>query len=445
MCYYYIGGKMEKITNKKILNIITLCILLGVPFLKFFSMNLEVFGIMKNYDFINPAIILYVSVPVLLFIYIKHLKDEKRKLDIYDYLFYILIITGLISTLLSINKNISIFGKDYRHEGFLSVLSYYLLFINWKSLGNKNDIKKFIKLLIVVGIINSIYALFQIYTPFNFIIRYKEDTQMASGLCGNPNFFGSLIVTIISIITCSFLMSNKNVLKKVFLIILLFISLINAQSTGPFLTYVLLIFLLIGFLYKKKSLVLKNVLILFMTLVITYTFIFIINKYVYKMDRCEMCDIKETVNNGGTGRLDIWKKSLGIVKDNFIFGVGFDNFYLAYPNPKIDNSISFIVTNGIIKGERKSYYIVDNAHNIYLHTLISNGILGSIPYLMLCLFTFIKGLKSNNKLIFLLLSGFVAYSIQGFANISVIQVAPIYFVIIGLILSESSRTKELLT
>ena len=324
--------------------------------------------------------------------------------------------------MLAINKQLSIFGKDFRHEGFLSVLSYYLLFINWKVLGDKEDIKKYIKLFITIGIINSIYALFQIYTSFNFILRYKEDAKMASGLCGNPNFLGTLIVTVISIVTCSLLMGKKNILKKIIIIILLFISLINAQSTGPFLTYILLILFLIGFLYKKKNLVLKNILTLLIVLVVTYISIFLINKNLYKSDRCEMCDIKETVNNGGNGRLDIWKKSIDIVKDNFIFGVGFDNFYLAYPNPKIESGVSFMITNGVID----------------LHILVSNGVLGLIPYLILCLLTFIKGLKQNSKLIFLLLSGFIAYSIQGFSNISVIHVAPIYFVIIGLILSKKT-------
>ena len=184
--------------------------------------------------------------------------------------------------------------------------------------------------------------------------------------------------------------------------------------------------------------VLKNILTLLIVLVVTYISIFLINKNLYKSDRCEMCDIKETVNNGGNGRLDIWKKSIDIVKDNFIFGVGFDNFYLAYPNPKIESGVSFMITNGVIEEEVKSYYVVDNAHNIYLHILVSNGVLGLIPYLILCLLTFIKGLKQNSKLIFLLLSGFIAYSIQGFANISVIHVAPIYFVIIGLILSKKT-------
>ena len=51
----------------------------------------------------------------------------------------------------------------------------------------------------------------------------------------------------------------------------------------------------------------------------------------------------------------------------------------------------------------------------------------------------IKGICLKYKNI-VLTSAFVAYSIQAFANINVIQVVPIYFIIIGLILSQ---TKEL--
>ena len=428
---------MEKVTNKNILKLVSLCILLIVPFLKFFSMNLEEFGLISNYDFINPAIILYVSIPFLIFVYIKDIIDSKRKIDIFDCIFYLFILSAILSTIFSINKSLAIFGKSFRHEGLLSILSYYLLFINWKINGTKEDIKKFIKLLVLIAAINSIYALFQIYFPFSFIIKYADDIKMASGMCGNPNFFGSLIVTAISIVTCRYLIAKDKSIKNIVLITLLFISLINCQSTGPFLTFIVLLLFLLIFLYKKKYPIFKKSLVLIITLIITYITIYFVNMYIYNSNRCELCDIKQTVNNGGNGRIDIWKNSLEIVKENFIVGVGFDNFVLAYPNPKVEYGISFTIEEGTIKREEpKSYYIVDNAHNVYLHTLVSTGIIGFIPYLLLCILTFIKGFKSEENLVLIIFSGFVAYSIQAFANISVVQVAPIYFIIIGLILSQ---------
>ena len=89
----------------------------------------------------------------------------------------------------------------------------------------------------------------------------------------------------------------------------------------------------------------------------------------------------------------------------------------------------------MIKSRLKYPEIADNAHNVYLHTLVSSGLIGFIPYILLCLLTFIKGLKTKDNLVMLLFGGFVAYSIQAFGNINVLQVAPIYYVIIGLILS----------
>ena len=96
--------------------------------------------------------------------------------------------------------------------------------------------------------------------------------------------------------------------------------------------------------------------------------------------------------------------------------------------------VEFYTQDGVIKSRLKYPEITDNAHNIYLHTLVSSGLLGLIPYLILCLLVFIKGLKTKSNLMMILLGGFVAYSIQAFANISVIQVAPIYYIIMGLML-----------
>ena len=440
---------MNKITNKDVLKLVTLCILIIVPFLKFFSMNLEMFGGINNYDNINPAIILYVANPFLIFIYIKDIINKKRKLDIYDYLFYILIITGIISVIFSIDKNLAIFGKMYRHEGFLSVLSYYLLFINWKINGSKDDIKKFIKLLVIISIINSIYAMLQIYAPFDFILKFEQDKKMASGLCGNPNFLGSLIVTAISIIMCNFLINKKITFRDTILIILFFIALINAQSTGPLLTFVLVILFLIVILKIKKKLVLKNLIVLIGIILLTYSSVYYVNKVIYKSNRCETCvkEVKKTVKTGGTNRFKIWKNSIEMVKEHPVVGIGFDNFHLAYPNPKVDNTVSFNVSGDKLQRKNpKKVKIYDNAHNVYLHMAITNGILGLIAYLLVCLLTFIKGLKFKSKLGLLLLSGFVAYSIQAFANISVIQVAPIYYIIIGLMLSikeEPNKTSNI--
>ena len=154
--------------------------------------------------------------------------------------------------------------------------------------------------------------------------------------------------------------------------------------------------------------------------------------------------MKQTIDSGGNGRLDIWKNTLDVVKKYPIFGVGYDNLGFAYPNKK--TQVYYTATNNHIEKKviEGSLYI-DNAHNVYLHILATSGILGLIPLLILLFYTFIHGLKSKDKYILIFLGGFVAYSIQAFANISVIDVAPIYYIIMGLILSENFNKEKSLT
>lgn len=435
---------LKKITDKRILYIFTLCILIIIPVLKQTAFYLVHFKIITNYDSINTAYVLYFSIPFLIYIYLKDLIKTKRKLDIYDYLFYALIIAGIIATIFSIDIKISLLGKDYRHEGFFTILCYYLLFITWKNKGNKEDIKKIINIVVGIGLANAVYAILQIYTPFRFILRYGLDMEMASGISGNPNFFGSLIVTCLGLITTKYLINNKNLIANLFIIVLFFISLINAQSTGPFLTYIIVIVFLIIYLFIKKKIIKKNLFILILVLLITYPSLIYINKELFNIDRCEMCDFQNSITSNeqeetnytiSNGRLDIWKKSLNISKKNLLNGVGYDNFYLAYYEGINLTEVTFVSVDGQFKAVKKYSEIIDNAHNVYIHTLVSSGILGLIPYLILCLLTFIKGLKYKDNLVIILLGGFVAYSIQAFANINVLQVTPIYYIIIGLILS----------
>lgn len=438
---------LKSITSKKILYIFTLCIIVFLPILKQLSFYFVKWNFIKNYDSINPVYIFCFCIPFLIYVYIKNLVKTKRKLDIFDYLFYALVIGGIIVSLLAMDKEISFLGKAYRHEGFISLLSYYLLFINWKIEGNKQDIKKILNVIIIMTIINSIYALLQIYSPLKWILRFTPDKQMASGMCGNPNFFGSLMVTTLGIITVKYLTEEKNTKINIVLIILFFISLINSQSTGPFLTYIITIIFLIVYLYIKKTMNVKKIMYLLIILLSTYVSLFLVNKYIFNIKKCEMCDFtayltgnEVSIDNNGVsytitnGRLENWKKSLNIAKKNLITGVGYDNFYIAYYEGVNLTQVRFVSMDGVLKAVPVYTEILDNAHNVYIHTLVTSGLIGTIPYLIICLLVFIKGLKTKDNLIIILLGGFVAYSIQAFANISVIHVAPIYYIIMGLML-----------
>jgi len=476
---------LKDISEKKILNIFTMCIFIFLPILKMISYYLEKYYIIRNFDSIDVSSVLYISIPFLIYTYVANIIKTKRKLDIIDYIFYFLLIGGLIASIFSIDVDIALFGKSNRHQGFFSYICYYLLFVNWKVYGNKDDIKRIIKTLVIIGIANSIYGLLQLYTDSPLIIRYGNGEHMAFGLCGNPNFFGTLIVTLLSIITTSFLINKRFCIKEFLLLILFFISLINCQSTGPFLAYFITLIFFVIYLFIKKSIYVKKLIYLIITLIVTFVGIFYINKARFGIEKCEMCNFvnminihiedmisekKEETNPNNivlqttqssqptqqkeyderydtnkdnkvdvydytimTGRLETWKKTLDITKNNLITGVGFDNVYFEY-YPHIDfKKVIFVFTNNNFVLTK--YSIVDNPHNIYLNILVSTGLLGFIPYMLLLLLTFIKGIKTNDKLLLILFSGFIGYSVQGLGNIDVIPIVPIYYVIIGLMLS----------
>ena len=407
-----------KLDKKKLLMILTFCMLFFSQLMLITVKYLWKLNLIENVKNINYAIPILICLPFLLGIYIYDI--NKKKLDIFDYIFFILVFAGFISTMFATDISIAVFGSKYRNNGFLVAICYYLFCINWKNNGTKKDVKNIINMIFIITLINSIYGILQVYTNFNFIFRFSNDRRMASGLCSHPNFFGSLMVTSLGLLTY-YILTEKITIKRVLMYLMFLISLVNSQSTGPIFVFVLMFIFLVIYLLIKKQITLKKVLliIIFMVFIVgLYVGILFVNKTVFNNNHCELCRIERTIKTGGTGRLNIWLNTIEVVKDNWLIGVGYDNLYLVYP------------TN------ENSFLKVDDAHNI-----VTTGIIGFVPYMLLVILTFIKCIKSKNKHINLLFSGFLAYLIQGVTNINVIYVTPIFFLIMGLILSIKEEKK----
>jgi len=78
--------------------------------------------------------------------------------------------------------------------------------------------------------------------------------------------------------------------------------------------------------------------------------------------------------------------------------------------------------------------IFDSAHNEYLHTLITVGLLGLIFY-VLSLIIFIKNCfktKINNPYIIAIAFGVICYSVQAFVNLNLPIVAPMLWLLMGI-------------
>ena len=370
---------------------------------------------------IKRVYVLWVAIFFLLMTYLYSIFSKKEKIGYIDIIIYVLIVLAFLSTEYAVDFEKSFFGEKYRYEGLLTILSYYFLILNVKSIKQEKYKKNIIKLFIIIGIFQSIYAILQTYTGFTFIRRHSSK-YMAMGLCSNPNFFGSYIVMQLLLMGYMYVYNPK----KLYLIIyILFgISLYICSSTGPVLSAFVAIIFSIFIMPNKIKKVIKLIIVLMLSfslanLSLKYIQNKEIEKDVIKNDYV-LNDIamipKQSKEQIGTGRLVVWEKSLPLVKKYWLIGCGLDNFKNVYPN--------------------SGYLKYDKAHNVYLQISITNGMPALIIFLILLFISFIKGIKFKNGFFTPIYMAFIGYSIQAFFNISVIDVAPYYYIILGLILSE---------
>ena len=401
--------------------------MISIPLFKFISYVLYFKGVILNsYDF-NHVYVLWISLPILVIFYI--ISMISKKINYIDIILYFLIILAFVSTFLAQDINISIFGETNRNEGLLTILNYYFVFLNIKNLSDKRYKYNIVKIFLILGVIQVIYSIFQVYTNFDFIKHFSKE-YMAMGLCGNPNFFGSYMVMLVLISSTLYLLKDKIIYFVLSLIYAL--GLFLANSTAPFIGFVLGLIFLIIFSFKNIN---KINLIKLITL---FIILFFINDYTLNL-RYETIkednrrynikyEITDTVNsivsknneyNYGSSRIKLWKNLIPVAKKYYLFGAGLDNLRVVYPKDK-----------GLV---------YDKAHNIYYQILITNGIFALSIYCLLCLIIFIKGFKIKDNLYIALYVAFVGYSIQAFGNISVIDVAPYFFIILGLLYSKDNE------
>lgn len=419
---------MKKNRFDKVVCIIITLIMLFIPLFKLCSYIPEAELFLNNFGF-HRVYILWGSIFFLIIIYLFGLFSGENKISYVDVIVYILIILAFISTNHAIDFKKAFFGETYRYEGLLTILSYYLLLLNAKGLNN-NKYKMFIvKTFIVIGIFQVLYCILQSYTDFEFINRYNI-SYMAMGFCSNPNFFGSYMTMQLLIVGFMYIYTRRKI--YLFLYVLFVLSLYSAESTGPVLSVVCtLIFSLILFRNKFKD-ILKITLLLFVVFVCTDKLLNYVQNTFYKQELVEYYDIpsdvvtivKEPSSQIASGRLVVWQRSLPLVKKYWLFGCGLDNFKDAYPQ---EGSLKY-----------------DKAHNVYLQILITNGLFALIFFLLLLFMAFLRGVKKKNVILTPIYVAFIGYSIQAFFNISVIDVAPYYYIILGLIFSDYSDLKACL-
>ena len=432
---------MSKVINKINFGLIIFVIIIS-PLWLLLAVNLNLVNSTVPFYYYE---ILYFLIPLEIFIYVYKIVKKEVKLNYYDMIVFLILILLMLVTNNSIDIDTSIWGAYGRNEGFLSILCYYLLFLNSKSLDEK-QINIVIKTFFEVGIIQFIYCLLQVFFRFPGLPLFSLNgvNYMAMGFQGNPNFLGSYCIMLLGLALMLYLVKGER--KYFVLSIIFFINLILAQSTGPFFAFIILFIFMIVFMKIKGIIDWKKVGVVCASFILTFIIVSngvelyckkvfndkIVSSYTIKGDILNTLNLfgvskgnnKEniTIEDYGSGRITIWKNALKAVPKYFWLGSGIDTFGYVYS-----------------QNNKGLYY--DKAHNEYLQILVTEGIFTLISYLSLLLLLFIDGVKSNNKLIWVLMMAFIGYALQAFLNISVNTVAPTFYIIMGMMAGLISQEK----
>ncbi|HNX64470.1 MAG TPA: O-antigen ligase family protein [Oscillospiraceae bacterium] len=361
-----------------------------------------------------------------------------------------------VSAVLAYNTDVSIFGNQGRYEGLLAILSYAGLFFAGTLIADKSDVVKVFDVIIGVGIIQSIIAVFErlslIKTGFEDLSAIAlEKVFLGTGTSGSPIFFGSFI-TLLTGIALAGACYDKNVKRRIvygcaavlfivdayftdsivpligipcaFLIILIFEIIKKRKSgkkSGKFITSpsgVLLLFIIAFAVIKISSLAIEGLSVYDKGIAWQDSFYknFISGQLSYKLEGFYS---------------HTWKETLGIIKAHPLEGTGPD--CLVYPQLK---EVPYNIPGSV--------NTFDKPYNDYLYTAATRGVASLLLYLALLFFAFKRMSKGISAFVkekddwyrIALFSGIAAYLVIMFFSASSIYVAPYFWLLLGFAFSK---------
>ena len=391
---------------------------------------------------INPSSLDSSQFPKLLFVYIVtsalaillflYRKSNSIIFSSIEKLIVTYLILVIISTMFSNNILLSTVGRPLRWEGLVAIITYIFLFII--SSRNYEYSKIHVKLFLIIAFVVALYGIIQYfgYEPFPRVSPIKFVSR-ASSTMGNPNFLGTYLALVLPICSFAYIYTKKSLYLVVSGVV--YLSLLCTMTRGTWLGALagiaLLIVYIIQFKYSFKHLV---YLLLSFLIITIFLEVYSDGRIIGRMlsignDFGAVLSKAEDYENAGANRIYIWERVILFIKQKPFFGYGLENLGEVFTEKYSDE---------IIKLYNREI-IFDKAHNEYLHIAVSTGIPSLILYLSFIAVIISKAWKNakNNPLIIPLLCSIIGYLVQAFFNISVVSVAYIYWIFLGVMLKLS--------
>ena len=334
----------------------------------------------------------------------------------------VFLLTMLFPSILSPQKYVAFFGNIQRNEGFVMYCIYILLFI----LASKYFVinKKLLNLILISSCIMGIYGVLQFYgiDPVQIWMFGFIKVSDSIGMIGNRNFFSSYLCIFLFISMAIYIFKGGK--RYLIYSMILFSSLICTLTRSGWLAF--MVYSIIGLIFiikdknklKKSSIVFILFLSVFLLLNLTTN-----SKIIGRASSTITIDESGKTKVEDSGRIEILNISWNAFKDSPFIGWGPNTLKEKLDLQYSESQQEYISKHGAY---------IDKAHNEFLEYAVSNGIFNLISYLLLIVVIIcklIRNISSNvSKILLLTLIG---YLVQSFFNISVIMVAPIYWIFLG--------------
>ena len=361
---------------------------------------------------------------ILLLCQYKNLKIDKKDICIFIFLGFV-----YISTFLSSDISKSLFGEENRYEGFLMFVAYACIYLASKKYFKFEKITEFSNILFIVSMLIGILGIFQ-----NYIIAEDLKPLFSKGICstfGNSNFFGSFISLALPITISFFILKGNR--KSFLLALVMFFNMLSSGTRSAWVAFCVIALLGICYLIKQKSKIYyQRFFLLLLCFILIFVFVLIDPKSVMKNKFAQMKnDFNTTLYDGldgnmGSGRIEIWEMTLKLIRQKPIFGCGTDNLQFGLQTNCSEDFDEYLT---------RTLTIVDKAHNEYLHIAATVGIPALIVYLIfigMILWRRVRYLLIDSTS-FVISIVLISYLVQAFFNISTIGVAPLFWMLLGLV------------
>lgn len=398
--------------------------------LVFFPQTSEVFEF-------NKIILIYGLTIVVIFLWaLKALRQRKLifRRTMLDVPLILFLTISFFSSLTSIDPRTSFLGYYSRfHGGFLSLLSYSLLY--WAAVANldSKEVKKIIRFaLLAAGIVAS-WAILEHFgrSPSCLFITGKFDAECwvqdvvarPFATLGQPNWLAAYLTALSPLFwTGAFKRAKISVLFP--LALLLFTAILFSQSRSGLLGFAAAsgVFWVSTFQAAKKDFLKKFLILNFSFLVLVLVLGSPWTKGVYSSRVSQTAS--PALEGGGTEsgeiRKIVWQGAVGIWQAYPLLGTGPETFAWAYYQfrPAEHNLVS------------EWDFLYNKAHNEYLNYLATSGALGLISYLFLIAAS-LKQMRKNPAL----LAGYTSLLISNFFGFSVTSTGLFFFLFPALAVS----------